>query len=142
MVHILPVKTKDLDFVYTCISILEDQQFDKKVFEKIYLTNLNADGVFMFLIGKGNTLIGYMSIHVQNLLHHCGPVAEIQELVVLPEYRNEGAGKVAIDFALKFSKEKQCMLLELSSNLRREDAHRFYLSNGFRQSHYKFTMEL
>lgn len=142
MISIVPATARDIDFIYACINELEGKVFDKDRFAQLYANVLGSPDRFLFVMENNNENIGYMSIYIQPLLHHNGKVAEVQELIVLPEFRSRGAGRVAIDFAKRFSKEQGCVLIELASNLMREDAHRFYLGNGFKRSHYKFTCDL
>jgi len=142
MIHFTPAQKSHLEFVYSCINTLEETVFDRDGFNAMYDVVLNTKDCFLFVVEHNNEEIGYMSIYVQPLLHHNGKVAEIQELIILPEYRGNGTGRLALEFAKKFATEKNCVLIELASNIRREQAHKFYLSNGFTQSHYKFTCSL
>ncbi|MFP5471356.1 MAG: GNAT family N-acetyltransferase [Bacteroidia bacterium] len=142
MVTFIPATQHDVDFVYKCITELENFVFKKEKFIAIFDGILSNQKAFPFVITYNSEKVGYLSIHIQTLLHHCGDVAEIQELIILPEYRNLKCGKQAIIFAKEFAKEKKCDLLELSSKLIRKDAHRFYLNNAMNQTHYKFTFPL
>jgi len=54
----------------------------------------------------------------------------------------EGIGKEMMKFALKICKEKGCYKVSLSSNLKREKAHRFYEGIGFEKHGYSFSMGL
>lgn len=142
MIKIRPADASDLDFVYTCVNTLEETVFDRETFGRLYKEVVGSPGRFLFVIEHNDEEMGYMSLYVQPLLHHNGKVAEIQELIILPEFRSNGAGHLAMEFAKEFAKEEGCVLLELASSMKREDAHRFYTNNGFMRSHYKFTFEL
>lgn len=139
MIKIIPASLTDLDFVYAAINILEETEFNQETFKGIYQTLIDSSGYFPFIITHNQEEIGFMGIYIQPMLHHCAKVAEVQELIVLPEFRSAGAGKTAITFAKTFAREQGCEGIELTSNLKRKDAHRFYLSNGFAQTHYKFV---
>jgi GNAT superfamily N-acetyltransferase len=56
--------------------------------------------------------------------------------------QSKGVGKLMMEFALKYSKEKGCYKMSLSSNLRREKAHQFYESLGFKKHGFSFLMDL
>jgi hypothetical protein len=43
---------------------------------------------------------------------------------------------------MKYSKEKGCYKMTLSSNLKRESAHAFYDSLGFKKHGFSFLVEL
>lgn len=142
MIKLSPAEKSDLEFIYNCINTLEETVFDRVNFNQVFDTVMASKDIFLFVIEHNDEEIGYMSIYIQTLLHHNGKVAEIQELIVLPEYRSNGAGRLALEFAKKFAQEKGCVLIELASNIKREQAHKFYVSNGFARSHYKFTCAL
>jgi GNAT superfamily N-acetyltransferase len=61
---------------------------------------------------------------------------------VMPEMQEKGIGKTMMKFALKQAKEKGCYKMTLSSNLKRERAHKFYESLGFKKHGFSFLMEL
>jgi (aminoalkyl)phosphonate N-acetyltransferase len=142
MITFIPATQHDVDFVFECITELENFAFNKAEFVRVFDMILNNENAYPFIITYNSKKVGYLSIHIQTLLHHCGDVAEIQELIILPEYRNLKCGAKAMIFAKEFAKEKKCNLLELSSKLIRKDAHRFYLTNAMNQTHYKFTFPL
>jgi len=74
---------------------------------------------------------------------HLGtPSAVIEDVGVLPEMQGKGIGKAMMVFALAKAKEKGCYKMSLSSNLRREQAHQFYESLGFKKHGFSFLMEL
>ena len=87
---------------------------------------------------KNDKPVGYISCHGQILLHHCGLVYEIQEMYVLPEYRSKGVGKILLNALLERLSNENYVLLEVASNMKRVDAHRFYEANGFLKTTYKF----
>jgi GNAT superfamily N-acetyltransferase len=47
-----------------------------------------------------------------------------------------------MESALNYAKEKGCYKMSLSSNLRREKAHQFYESLGFKKHGFSFLMDL
>jgi len=47
-----------------------------------------------------------------------------------------------MDFAMNYCQSKGCYKLALSSNLNREEAHRFYERLGFKKHGYSFSVEL
>lgn len=87
-------------------------------------------------------IVGFVSVHIQYLLHHAGKVAEIQDLFIKTTYRNTGIGKELVQEAEKWSLENGARDIEVSSNRRREQAHRFYEREKYLKSHFKFTKQL
>ena len=68
--------------------------------------------------------------------------AKLESVHVAPELRGRGIGRVMIAHAIDFARSKGAGLVELSSNKSRTDAHRFYRTLGFSQSHEGFKLEL
>src|SRR5262245_64694595 len=112
MIKILPAKTKDLGVVYGFISALEGINFNMTAFRKIYISNLESKDV-IYLIAWERDPLGFISCHVQDLLHHCARVAEIQEMFVAPAHRNEGIGKALLKELKKILMRKNIAQLEV-----------------------------
>ena len=65
------------------------------------------------------------------------------ELVHVDEAcRNRGFGSEMMRWALGRCREKGCGMVQLTSNKKRADAHRFYVRLGFQQSHEGFKYYL
>jgi GNAT superfamily N-acetyltransferase len=80
-------------------------------------------------------------IIMDNLGHRGAPSGIIEDVVVHPEWRRKGVGKRMMQFAMEQCKERDCYKMTLSSNIKREDAHRFYESLGFKKHGYSFIVE-
>jgi len=139
---IRPATPDDFDAIYTFVCGLEEQVFDKAELRQCYEVCLAAENSYYLIATLGNRPIGYISCHGQILMHHCGWVYEIQELYVLPEHRSLGVGKILTQAIEKILAEKDYKLLEVASNMRRTDAHRFYETNGFEKTSFKFKRVL
>jgi PhnO protein len=142
MTHIRTAEKSDLDFIRECIEELKGFPFDPVQFSKTWKA-LQAWGSYSaFVISSEEKPCGFLGINILPQLHHNGKVAEILELVILPDFRNRQIGKEALDFAQHFAREKECVFIELATGQKRVDAQRFYQKNGFQNSHFKLTMEL
>jgi GNAT superfamily N-acetyltransferase len=71
---------------------------------------------------------------VANLSHGARPWAILENMIVDGNYRNKGIGHMLIDFALDFCRDAGCYKAQLLSNVKRDNAHRFYRSAGFQDS--------
>lgn len=69
-----------------------------------------------------------ISLHMQFHLHHANWIGEIQELVVLPQMRGQKVGSQLLAWAEEEARQAGAELTELSTNIKRRDAHRFYSS--------------
>jgi PhnO protein len=131
----------DVLSVYHLICILEEVIFDYAVFEIIYCTNIsNKDYYYLVAESDEGNITGFISCHTQNLLHHCGRVAEIQELFVDEKYRSVGIGRHLVsDLEMRLG---QCVSIEVTAQNKRKLAHNFYTVSGFEYTHKKFVKTL
>jgi PhnO protein len=86
--------------------------------------------------------VGFLSCHVQQLLHHAGPVGEIQEMYVLPDWRSQGVGQQLVEYLVAIARQEGWVNLEVTSNRRRIRTHAFYERMGFTATHVKLVMPL
>ena len=69
-------------------------------------------------------------------LTHLGATrATIEAVRVRPDHRSAGIGQQLIEWAIEESRSRGCDLVQLTSNVSRTDAHRFYRRLGFEASH-------
>lgn len=132
-------KLTDTDSIYDKICELEQEKLNKNQFEDIFKQNLSKRNIYYIVAEYQGKLVGFMSLYIQNLLHHGGAVAEIQELFVDTTLRGKGLGTKLIEYARKISKMNKCVTFEVSCNLKRESTHVFYEKSGFSKTHFKFV---
>ena len=131
----------DAAAVKALLEELEGRAFDEDIFARIYSEYLEAPLTLIFVATlEEGEITGFISCKGQSLLHHEGLVFEIQELVVTAAHQRKGLGRKLIA-ALEPDLEKLgAKSLEVTSNKRRKEAHAFYQSVGFLNSHEKFTI--
>ena len=66
----------------------------------------------------------------------------IESVHIIPPERNKGYGSQMIRWAVQTCRERGCGKVQLTSNKKRVDAHRFYRTLGFDQSHEGFKLFL
>jgi PhnO protein len=132
----------DLDFFYDSICKLEETSFEKGTFSSFFLENITKKNILYGLATVEGKKVGLGTIHIQKLLHHCRNIAEIQELFIDKNMRGYGIGKELVAYLENFAKEQNCETVEVVSNKRRKDAHRFYLRENYINSHEKFVKYL
>lgn len=137
-ISIKRAKLTDVDKVFDFIVELENEIFDKNRFKRIYRNNLSIKSN-IYLLAWDREPVGYLSCHVQSLLHHCGSIAEIQEMYVVPEKRGQGIGKLLLDKLKEIAGRKNILQIELTSNIRRRRAHKFYYREHFILTSKKFV---
>jgi len=74
-----------------------------KIYNEIFLRNINLPNVFYILAEYEDNIIGYVSLYIQELLHHNGAVAEVQELFVDKDMRS---GASAADRLMQQKKQQ------------------------------------
>lgn len=131
--------TADADHIYRFVCGLSEKSFNAAIFKQHYETNLGSDRNYYFVAEVNGIVSGFISCQGQLLLHHNDWVYEIQELYVDSAYRSLGIGQKLLQHLEATLAGMTYDILEVSSNNMRKDAHRFYLSNGFGQTHTKFT---
>jgi ribosomal protein S18 acetylase RimI-like enzyme len=68
--------------------------------------------------------------------------AQIEGVRVSRRYRSRGLGAAMIQWAIGESAARECVLVQLTSDKSRVDAHRFYERLGFAATHEGFKMSL
>lgn len=97
----------------------------------------------LFVAEHDGAVIGTYQITILPGMAERGRIrAKIESVHVAPECRGRGIGAVMMRHALAFATEKGVGLVELTSQKLRPDAHRFYRSLGFEQSHEGFKKAL
>lgn len=105
-----------------------------RAFEAAGETALVADG--------GERLLGAVTIHVTPVLHRAGPVGRLTALVVDDAARGRGVGRALVRAAEGLLTARGCVLMEVTSNRRRTDAHAFYERVGFAATSLRFAKPL
>jgi PhnO protein len=120
---------------------LENREFEQGIFFRIYAEYLHAPlTLLQVAVYNEIEIIGFISCKGQSLLHHEGLVFEIQELIVTSSQQGRGVGRKLIAALRPELTQMGAKSLEVTSNKRRKEAHAFYQSVGFLNSHEKFTI--
>jgi len=84
-------------------------------------------------------LLGVVTVHVTPVLHRVGPVGRVTALVVDEAARGQGIGRALVAAAETLLAERGCVLIEVTSNKTRVDAHAFYESIGYTATSLRFA---
>jgi len=87
-------------------------------------------------------VIACLSISTMTVLHRPAPVGRISMMVVDKALRGQGIGAQLVAAAERFLADKGCQLVEVTSNNRRIDAHRFWESNGYERTSARFAKQV
>ncbi|ELI6433997.1 GNAT family N-acetyltransferase [Aeromonas salmonicida subsp. salmonicida] len=105
--------------------------------EDRWLTPDPAREVLVACLDEG--IAGVLVWHWLNPLHVAPEWGMISALVVDEGARGSGVGAALLAVAESHARERGCSQLELSSSLKREGAHRFYLSLGYLERPKRFV---
>ena len=95
----------------------------------------------IYLVHAGERLVGTFALLIMDTLgDRCAPAGAIEDVVVDRDARGQGIGREMMRFAMERCREAGCCKMVLSSNLRREEAHRFYESLGFEKHGFSFVV--
>ncbi|HET6349427.1 MAG TPA: GNAT family N-acetyltransferase, partial [Candidatus Krumholzibacteria bacterium] len=88
------------------------------------------------------TLSGAATLHRTWVLHRPRPLGRVTSLIVDEPDRGRGVGRALLAEAERLFTEAGCGLLEITSNVARQDAHAFYLHLGYQQTSARFMKKL
>ena len=123
-----PATQYDTDAVYALICELKQAEFDHHAFRVGFNANLRDPNMRYHLALLDGEVVDW--------------IGEIQELVVMPQARGLNVGSKLLAWAEEEARQAGAEMTELSTNVKRHDAHRFYLREGYEQSHFRFTKAL
>lgn len=132
----------DEEPVYEMLCDLEESRLDKELFHLVYMEYLEDTRMHCLISQEGDEVTGVLNLRIGAMLCHTGKIAEIVELVVRDGARSKGTGGQLFHRAVEIAEEAGCIRLEVSSNLKRIPAHRFYEKQGMERSHARFIIYL
>ena len=91
---------------------------------------------------RATGLSGVIDWHVMTTIRRPSPVGRIVMLVINESHRGEGIGTGLVKSACDRMRAAGCRLVEVTSNDRLVDAHRFYEGLGFEATSRRFAKSL
>ncbi len=136
----------DLPFILELYSELTEDPEDK-------ISIIQAENKFkkinsypdykLYVAEYGNQIIGTFALLIMdNLAHRGEPSSIVEDVAVKKEFQGKGIGKKMMKYAMNISRQKGCYKMVLSSHMRRNQAHKFYESLGFRKHGFSFIVDL
>ncbi|WP_329235407.1 GNAT family N-acetyltransferase [Actinoallomurus sp. NBC_01490] len=98
----------------------------------------------MVVLDEGDgTVLGCLQLtYIPGLGRHGQERALIEAVRIRADRRGAGLGRTMLTWAIDRARARGCTLVQLTSNKRRTEAHRFYASLGFVRSHDGFKLPL
>jgi predicted N-acetyltransferase YhbS len=91
---------------------------------------------------RENQVVGLLTTDVMKVLHRPTAIGRLSALVVSQKQRGKGVGRALVEAAEQRFKKKGCALVEVTSNLRLEDAHSFFKRLGYEATSLRFKKQL
>lgn len=142
------IRQATLDDVKDILQIYAESLDNGKVLsvekaQRVFLKQQQYPDYKVFVAEYEQQLVGTFALLImENMAHQGMPSAVVEDVGVIPAVQGKGIGKVMMEYALNYAKEKGCYKMSLSSNLRRDKAHQFYESLGFQKHGFSFLMNL
>ena len=102
-----------------------------------FLNLLNPNEKIFVMTNTNNTLLGVGTIIIENkLIHGISKVGHIEDIVISPNHRGEGYGKLLIEYLTKIAKEQNCYKIILNC---KEQLEGFYTKCGFEKKNIEMS---
>jgi GNAT superfamily N-acetyltransferase len=100
-------------------------------------TEIAADPRHRLIVAEeaGEVVATLQLSYLPQLSHRGAERAQVESVRVTTARRGSGIGRAMMLWAVEAAQERGCTIMQLTTNARRHDAHRFYESLGFSASH-------
>jgi GNAT superfamily N-acetyltransferase len=136
VMQIRELSLKELENVYMVLSQLRKElsydEFEDLVYEMRHIEYK------MIGIMEKDVLVTFAGVAISTNFYHKRHLF-VFDLVTDRKYRAKGYGAMMLDYLKDYAKMAMCENIVLSSGFEKEDAHRFYESNGFVKRSFVFV---
>ena len=102
-----------------------------------------ASAADVLLVGEvEGFVVAFASLHVSMAIEYDGDAGKLSAIVVDDAWRGRGIGRTLVDAVEAEARRRGCVLLFLTTNERRRDAHAFYRALGFEETGRRFAKAL
>jgi predicted N-acetyltransferase YhbS len=98
-------------------------------------------GLHALVAELDGAVVGCLTTSAMQVLHRRAPVGRIAMMVVADGLRGRGIGRFLVRAAEALLVADDCYMVEVTSNLARPDAHRFYEGLGYERTSLRFARE-
>lgn len=144
-IKIRRAKESDLTEILELLKQLhpKDKPLTLKESKNIFAQLTKNNNYYLLVAEINNKIVGtlYLVI-IPNLTRGARHWAQIENIIVDEKWRRKEIGRKLIEYAVNLAKKNNCYKFFLTSNIKREDAHKFYKSVGFCKHGYSFRIDL
>ncbi|HTN13322.1 MAG TPA: GNAT family N-acetyltransferase [Sphingomonadaceae bacterium] len=101
---------------------------------------IEAAGMDALVAELGGRVVGCLTTSVMPVLHRPRPVGRISMLVVEEGQRGRGIGAALLRAGEAALAVRGCAMIEVTSNMKRTEAHRFYEREGYEATSLRFSL--
>lgn len=106
------------------------------------LAALNKSGETPLVAVIDKTIVGLCGVSARAVIHRSSPLGRITALNVTKDAQGHGLGRMLVEAAEQWMRERGCQLVEVTSNDRRTEAHAFYRHLGYERTSIRFFKKL
>lgn len=97
----------------------------------------------LLVADNGGSVVAVLQLtYIPGLTHQGAERAQIEGVRVATSHRGRGVGRQLFLWAIDRARERGCRIIQLTTDKRRVDAHRFYRSLGFETTHEGMKLRL
>jgi len=127
--------------LYARLETNEDQAISLDKARQVFARIRSYPDYHLYVATVREQVVGTFALLIMdNLAHQGTPSGIVEDVVVAQSWQGKGIGKQMMRFAMSRCQEAGCYKLVLSSNLKREAAHKFYESLGFVKHGFSFVV--
>jgi N-acetylglutamate synthase-like GNAT family acetyltransferase len=94
---------------------------------------------YLMVVEMEGAVIAFAALHWFEMLHRKGTLGRITAFCVDENFRSKGIGQQLLKVAEEHLRKQGCARLEVTSNVRRDRAHQFYLKSGYLEDSLRFV---
>lgn len=128
--HLIDMQLEDIEKVTKLAKQLGYPSTPEQIRERFAAIHKHPDHG-LFVVREDDRLLGWVHVNRDSASLLSEPRAEITALVVDETERGKKLGTLLLQKAETWAKSQDLTLVRLRSNLKRTDAHRFYLREGY-----------
>jgi predicted N-acetyltransferase YhbS len=139
-IFIRPAEPRDSAAIARLIAQLEYQVTAEEVADRLAI--MAGEGALVLVAEQEGRVIGCLSTSIMRVLHRPASVGRISMMVVDESMRSRGVGAALVREAECVLAKRGCYMVEVTSHVRRTDAHRFYEKLGYERTSVRLAREL
>jgi len=109
--------------------------YDKEPIKDFFKNTLNAENVAAFIAQKNESIVGYVLLFIievaDNPFQYTRTFVLLDQILVLKKHQGKGVGKLLLETALSYAKEKNIDRIELNHWSLNASARKFFTQNKF-----------